>query len=381
MQNDLDTMMAAAASPTSSYAADKAHSALQDFLATQPSNTFSDQGSDFADLLAEFTLPGNLLSPEQLGRSPEVTSGSGSGSSGIEYDGEGTAFASGGVRSTSKSPEEQLLDQLGLSSREQGGGFEPAEESTRGTGMGGGGGEAGTKAGQLANAIAGMDSATQSQLLAALLSQPQPSASSTSAPDQYQSQQFAPPSNHPSPYQQPSPAHQPQPPSRHGSPHSFQTFSSGPSANPLQHQSQYQLPVSMAHQAALNVSLPPSLVSSPVASPYLYPSNSSAYYPQPPPSMQQIQQHHQAQALYLQQLQLQSQASPQAFLPGNFQVPFSPHAFVPQQQSGNGQAGPGGDMRMRGGSATGGSYATTADTDDWGENEVRTVFFRLPEQR
>ena len=176
MQNDLDTLMAAAASPASSYAADKAHSALQDFLATQPSSSsFSDQGSaDFADLLAEFTLPGNLLSPEQLGRSPEVTSGSGSGGSGIEYEGEGTAFGSGGAGSGGKSPEEQLLDQLGLSSREQGDGYQMVQEATRGS-RGGGDGDAGTKAGQLASAIAGMDSATQSQLLAALLSQSQPS--------------------------------------------------------------------------------------------------------------------------------------------------------------------------------------------------------------
>lgn len=377
MQQDLDSLMAgtiASPPPTTSV-----HAALQGLLSENGT------GGEFADLLAEFTLPRHAMSPEALGRSPGVSAGG----SAREDAGEGYH------QSTTR--EQHLLAHLGLAAKDTGHGYGYGVEQERSVAV--------EQAGHLADAIAGLDPASQSQLLAALLSQA--SAASTAAPMQpyQQPPQFGRRDSSPASYrsqprqpdQRPSPSHLSQPSSRHGSPQAFHMHDAA--GSPYHQQQQYQVAVSIAQQAAMNASLPPSLVSSPLASPHMHATTPSPYYAQRSPleqfQQQQLQQQQLQQQVQQQQQQQQQFAmhlahghtgSPlQAFpQPPLVQNGFARQAYsnsgypVDSQSPGGGQYGPtpGSDRRGRGRSATGESYATTADTEEWRENEVSIT--RLP---
>lgn len=372
MHNDHDAMMANSPTPLS----------LQDFLSSQSSGITFDGNfsgglgaSDFADLLAEFTLNSAVMSPETLGKSPGVSSG---GSAAYDNEGYGSGEGRG---SSSKSPEELMLQQLGVTAMEggTGEGYEFIRSGSQGQSDHDREGKA-LRARQLADAIATMDSATQAQLLSAL--QPR---STLSMEHPHQAPRQAPPYDR----------RLSQPSSQHGSPSAYPAYK-----QPSPHQ-QSHLPASsapdyfalaLAQSTALNISLPPSVAPSPQASPFLH---ATPYYP-PPPSLQQIQ--YQQQQLHLQPYQIQP--SPQPFVPVNsFQNTFSPKAIPENSSPGEvqrqqltldtlsrgfgGQSLDGGqvagDMRIRGGSMTGESYATTAGAEDWGENDV--CHFLAPDSR
>lgn len=326
-------------------------SSLQDFLASQHmSGTVQTPSGDFADLLAEFTLPNTALSPETLGKSPEPF---GAG------DMEGIAFGSSmgsATRQREKSAQEVLLEQLGF----------PVSQLAPNLGQGG----ATSSKEQVNQALASLDAGTRAQLLNALLtlkqqqtsgsptaSNPSPRAASALSPHTLNSPRY-----HEQPSQGSPLAYSSQPPSQHNSPQPFQAYNS-PVPHPLQqqHGPHSQAPYQPL-PAALAASLPPSAVSSPVGSPYIQATNSGNYYgPSPAP---------------------QVPTSP--FIPASYHNAFSPRPFDAAQQSQspavqaqlamdmfarvNGQGVP--DMGMRGGSATGGSYATNPEGEDWGETDV-----------
>ncbi|KAK4703483.1 hypothetical protein P7C70_g2731, partial [Phenoliferia sp. Uapishka_3] len=392
-QSDLDILMAAVSpSPSHSHANTPTSGDPHDPSSAGPSSalhalaSFDQQHSsaEFADLLAEFTLPGNMLSPEAIGaRSPtpgqtggighhaRLSAGRtlGSGRSGLGTPEAGAfseaqdAFEYGRQRLDS-------TDALGMHASSPGG---AAQE------QGGG---------QLAQAIANMDSATQGQLLSALLARQQATAAATQPRD----------------HTLPGHSHYPatsQPSSHHSSPQTFNPYDAN-QQNALMQQhlaQQYQL-------AALSVSLPPSHAPSPLASPY-YNGGTPQYFPdqhqQLPPQFHQPQplpqlhqhsshQHDPSSATSSPQpppLTYHNAFSPRPFSnqPGTDQgadvqaliamdalarvsgsmPPQGQTSYVDTSMNGNGFAG---DMRIRGGSATGGSYATTSgETEDWGDND------------
>lgn len=358
--------------------------------------------NDFTDLLSDYTLTtGNVLSPETLGKSPEVSSGgSGSGFENEDFNSNNNNVDGRVVNSnnSSKSPAE-LMDSLGVSPMDSSEGYEfvrsghqdqDSIDRTR-------------RAKQLADAISNMDSATQAQLLNALLPGNSSGSDKTSPMDQSPAPQSqSQPQQANSPYD-----HRPsQASSRHASPGAFRSFKPLPLIQQVPNNQDYFDAVSLAHSTALNTSLPPSVVPSPHASPFMHPT----YYPHPPSHLQlqhpQLQQHqaHSPQPFQLpQQFQHQSQPSPQSFnvLPqGSFQNAFSPQTFArstssdlqaqlalealnlgfspnnAQIQNGISQV-QGEVVGTNSGSNTGGSYATTAATEDWGENDVSETFIRL----
>ncbi|ORY92774.1 hypothetical protein BCR35DRAFT_8085 [Leucosporidium creatinivorum] len=355
----IDYTMNAAPSPSfadpnsggSTPGAGAALSSLQDFLASQQfSGGMQSPTGDFADLLAEFTLPNNALSPETLGKSPEP-----SGASEMEGIAFGASFGSTG-RQREKSAQEVLLEQLGF----------PVSQLAPNLGQDG----ASSSKEQVNLALASMDSGTRAQLLNALLTLKQQTTSGSPAasnPSPRAAALSPHPLNSPRYHEQPSQgsplAYSSQPPSQHNSPQAFQSYNS-PVPHPLQQQ---HIPPSQAPYqplpAALAASLPPSAVSSPVGSPYIHATNPQPYYgPSPAP---------------------QVPGSPFGTLP-TYQNAFSPRPFDAMQQQSqppavqaqlamdllarvNGQGVP--DMAMRGGSATGGSYATNPEGEDWGETD------------
>lgn len=306
-------------------------------------------------------------------------------------------------RGRERSAQAALLEQLG---------FPVANDRSADSGNSNGGGKDAVQ-----TALASMDAATRAQLLSALLNLKQQAtgnspAASNPSPRPVAAVNSPRPLSHPSPRDLNHSPYQSQSSprafsngggSQHDSPQSFY----GP-ATP--HPLQQQHPVSMSapmnnpfqpHPAALTTSLPPSLVSSPAQSPYIhaqafYPTSQSNLPPQslpqaqmnalsfqnafssPRPFDQQQQQHQQQQQqLHQQQQQQMSELQSQ-------QLAMEMIARV------GGMNPTSHDMNLRGGSATGGSYATNPDRDpSWGENEVRdfavliTCFslahaFRLP---
>lgn len=362
---------------------------------------------DFGDLLAEFTAHPNgqsHLSSEQLGgQSPQVSSGS-SARSGAAYV-EGERYGSN--ERSSRSPEELLQDHYGISPRGEGvEGYEfsltshPGRPSPEASGP--------AQANQLAQAIASMDSSTQSQLLAALLSQ-QPAGAGP--PDQHQLLQQPLPLPTFPPQQQelkrqsyPSGTRshpQSRSSSAHPSPQSYHLYNPGPAPLPSLH-----LPPGQYKPRHGDNSQPSSHVSSPLASPFTgMPHHATQFFPQSPVSLLQIQQQQQA---HLQQSPYNSPLVASASQ--SYQNAFSAasqkdgrSADLQAQQAmevlervsnggiGSNRSTPGasdstvvgmelgaamGDMR--GGSATGGSYATTTDDTEWAENnDVRRLVLQV----
>ncbi|KAL8283859.1 hypothetical protein RQP46_005291 [Phenoliferia psychrophenolica] len=342
-------------------------------------------GGDFADLLAEFTLPGNMLSPEAIAaRSPPPT---GPALDLLEQQAQHNGQHSRRFSTNGQSFGES---QDGFDYQSSSHGARHGQQQHQAQGGGGGG------AGQLADAIANMDSATQGQLLAALLARQQNGTGAVEA--QQLEHALA--------------LHAAFPPSSQPPPLSSSTSSAVQSpAQPFQHYDQNQNQQLLFQQhlqqqyhlaAALNASLPPSHASSPLASPYYgQPSpQPNQYFPDGPPSS--AQQQHAAgngngNGFPAQFHPHDSQAanSGGTTTPGGSAQNFH-HAFSPQPNFGGPQhtsqpadvqallamdvlartSGPApypgvaGDMRIRGGSATGGSYATTnGENEDWGDND------------
>ena len=340
----------------------------------------------------------------------------------------------------SKSPEELLLEHYGVSPiGEKREGYE-FDTQSRGRGHSAGtnqvehdgmGGENPVQANQLAQAIAGMDQSTQQQLLSALLSQ---QTNGADPPDQHQLLQnpIPPPPNYYHPPHSSSSLRQPHstnnvhpsgtrshPQSRsnsqHPSPQSFHIYSSiGPS--PLPH---LQIPAgiypSQPSQSNHNTSQPTSHVSSPLASPYT--TSSHQVFPGQnvgqPISLIQLQQQQQAQSQHNQQSPLAHGSYPSAASSASGSASntrdYQQTSYPPRSQShystgqriqdagsdmqaqitmeglerGPASQGTGGERvkkdmgSMRGGSATGGSYATTTDDTDWADREVRPPSYAL----
>jgi hypothetical protein len=227
---------------------------------------------------------------------------------------------------------------------------------------------------QLAIAINSMDATTQSQLLAALLSQ-QSNSTSHSPPLERASRPFVSTSSIDQERPSLSSSARSRPasrtPSTQNSPRSFQQFT-GNSLSPYQ-------PNSVSnHHIAINTSLPPSQHPSPLHSPYQTTSMNQQYFPDQSQSFAPSPKH---------QLRLQhTHVQQQSFLPSPHSSNFSPKPFVPpsfgppSQRSIDDRGGAlsteiDSDMgTLRGGSATGGSYATTVDDEEWRENDVSLLF-------
>lgn len=237
-----------------------------------------------------------------------------------------------------------------------------------------GGGE---KANQLALAISSMDPATQSQLLAALLSSQQPPSTSTTA--------MAPNSLSPSQQRR---RHSPlavvsgeqsypsgtrsHPQSRsvsaHNSPRPFQ-----PQYIPALPSSQSQHLYQNPYQLAIATALPPSIQPSPMSSPF-NPNIPQQYFPSQQPSssfvpvlMGQHQQPHPGQ--------FQNAFSARSFpnpLQQEHNTDFPHHSSIAEGASSNMMEMTDSEMEtLRGASATGDRYATTVDSEEWRENDVR----------
>ncbi|KAM0755010.1 hypothetical protein T439DRAFT_127192 [Meredithblackwellia eburnea MCA 4105] len=373
---------------------------------------FDPASTDFADLLAEFTLPGNMLSPDsQSMRSPEPTADLGTHTGDFAAALQASTYlrnATDDQKNRTSSMEQAFGMQQNhpdnMSGYGSDGNSAPAPPS----------GGAGSKQ-QLAQAIANMDPGTQGQLLAALLAA-QGSSAANSLPSNVP--ETVPPVGHPAyPHSQPA--------SAHGSPHPFQSYNNSPRQMQRQQQAaaahQYQVQHMLASQYQLASALQASLPASPVSSPYyqpgsaaqspyfpidpnLYPPHSTthsdsvmtpapagptpgapststsqpasnppfptppmafhnAFSPRPfgPPSTNQgavDAQTHQAQ------LAMEVLARVSGNLPRNVNPGYNQGESPAPTPSGIA-----GDLRIRGGSATGASYATTAGDNEWGDND------------
>lgn len=259
---------------------------------------------------------------------------------------------------------------------------------------------------QLAQAIASMDGTTKSQLLAALMAQhQQPPGVSVSANGSSSSSLS--PARSPLPS---APTTEPQqllrrplhpsgtrshPQSRSGSVHlpspqqSFHPSQPQQQHYPVpppvmnQHRNGYQ---PSQHHTAINTALPPSIQTSPMSSPYQTNNVSHEYYRAQQPHPHQYSQAQQfvpgpVSLLHLQEQQHNLSNSTLGHS-SPYRSAFSPRPFVPRRESHHDASNPGSRRtseqptdavpELRGASATGGSYATTADDDEWRENpEVR----------
>lgn len=427
-------------------------SSLQEYLtAASPQGAGAGAGAavEFADLLAEFTLPdSSMMSPETLGKSPGPSTSNSLALGGDFGTGNSNAFmkqqqsnnTAGYGRQREKSVQETLLEQLGFPLAQHGSASNapspnsPAHSASPVAGpiVANSSAPSSSSKDHVTHAIASMDSNTRSQLLNALLTLKQQQqqqngtspAQSQASPrnvvnsprsslhhnsprvyDQSQQQthlhhQQQQHSTHPSPL---ATVH-----SQHNSPHSLSSYNSP--APQYQHQAQQQL------AAQLSGSLPPSLVSSPAASPYLHATQPNQFTPTPGPVStpqslpsyvgimgQTTQPDAFAQQQFKQHLMAQQQPVPPQ---SQQQAPPPPQQQQQQQQQqqrlrlqhqqyhdvqmqlamdmlarANGQqpAPVGGDMNLRG-AATGESYASsTARREDWsGDNDVSTQVICSP---
>lgn len=308
--------------------------AMQEFLNSPLAQTITSPGGDFqfADLLAEFKD-----SNQQAGGinhiSPDQGSSNSSGGENL-YD------------RNSRSPEELLLDHYGVSPITEGSNeFEYSQPNQNSR-------EITAPANQLVQAIASMDPSTQSQLLAALLAQ------SAGAENHQLSQQplFQQAELVRTSYPSGTRSHpQSRSSSAHPSPHSQLIYN--PSNNPpaLNLPNQYS---KYSGSRPHDNSLPTTNVSSPLASPFPTNHQTNPCFP-PTPGPQA--------PILLAQIQQQQQGYAGRNAPTALET-----SSINTSMEMNGGMG-----AMRGGSATGGSYATTNDDQEWAENDVS--IFRLGE--